>query len=107
MWTAIHPRLSVGSRETPPGDHVLAPAVHIMIGDPVARGHGAGRAALTAVIDHLSGADEHASLYSRHLTSNRPVTNLLRSASFRNLGEPYVDSDGLRWQNVVLDLTHH
>jgi RimJ/RimL family protein N-acetyltransferase len=89
-----------------PTDHVLAPAVHIMIGDPAARGHGVGRAALAAVIDHLSDADEHASLYSRHLTSNRPVTNLLRSAGFRNLGEPYVDSDGLRWQNVVLDLTH-
>jgi RimJ/RimL family protein N-acetyltransferase len=88
-----------------PTDHVLAPAVHIMIGDPNSRGHGVGRASLAAVIAHLSESDEHASLYSRHLTSNRPVTNLLRSAGFTNLGEPYVDPDGLRWQNVVLDLT--
>jgi GNAT superfamily N-acetyltransferase len=90
-----------------PTDHVLAPAVHLMIGDPTARGHGVGRAALAAVIDHISGTGEHAGLYSRHLTSNRPVTNLLASAGFRSLGEPYVDSDGLRWQNVLLDLTHH
>ena len=88
-----------------PTDHVLAPAVHIMIGDPTARGHGVGRAALTAVIDHISHTHKHPSLYSRHLTSNRPVINLLGSAGFRDLGEPYVDSDGLRWQNVVLDLT--
>jgi RimJ/RimL family protein N-acetyltransferase len=88
-----------------PTDHVLAPAVHIMIGDPSARGHGVGRAALAAVIAHLSESYEYASLHSRHLTANRPVTHLLRSAGFTDLGEPYVDSDGLRWQNVVLDLT--
>jgi RimJ/RimL family protein N-acetyltransferase len=90
-----------------PTDHVLAPAVHIMIGDPNARGHGVGRAALAAVIDHISEIDKYATLYSSHLTSNRLVINLLRSAGFRNLDDPYSDSDGLRWQNVVLDLTHH
>jgi RimJ/RimL family protein N-acetyltransferase len=88
-----------------PTDHVLAPAVHIMIGDPTARGHGVGRAALAAVIAHLSG--RYPSLYSRHLTSNQPVTVLLASAGFENLGEPYAGPDGQRWQNVVLDLTRH
>jgi RimJ/RimL family protein N-acetyltransferase len=88
-----------------PTEHVPAPAVHIMIGDPTARGHGVGRAALAAVIARLS--ESHPSLYSRHLTSNQPVTVLLASAGFRNLGEPYAGADGLRWQNVVLDLTRH
>jgi RimJ/RimL family protein N-acetyltransferase len=89
-----------------PTDQLPAPAVHIMIGDRNARGRGLGRGALAAVVDHLAKGDDYARLYSRHLTANLPVANLLASVGFRNIGDPYLDSDGLRWQNVVLDRTH-
>lgn len=84
-----------------PTQYVPAPAVHIMIGDPEARGKGIGSAAIKAVIDHLklTGA---AHVFSRHLVENAGAAHLLHYLGFTNLGEPYSDKDSLRWQNVSL-----
>jgi len=84
--------------------NVSAPAIHIMIGDPEMRGKGVGFAASSKVIEHLQGLGFD-NVYSRHLTKNSGASNLLQSLGFTNLGEPYLDDDGLEWQNVAR--VHH
>jgi RimJ/RimL family protein N-acetyltransferase len=79
-----------------------APAVSLMIGDPAARHHGAGRHALVAVVQFLlgQGASE---VFARALVSNAASAGLLTRVGFGLLKEPYVDADGgLQWQNFVL-----
>lgn len=80
--------------------NVQAPAIHIMIGDPVVRGKGVGFAATSKVTEHLEGLGFE-TIYSRHLTKNNGASGLLQSLGFTNLGEPYTDEDGLEWQNVL------
>lgn len=87
-----------------PTDYLLAPAIHIMIGDPLQRGKGIGRCAYEAVVNYLKDEGSSDYLFSRHLTYNRPIANLLLGAGFEKHGEQYTDSDGLEWQNVRLSL---
>ncbi len=89
-----------------PTDYLLAPSIHIMIGDPAARGQGVGSQACSAVIDHMRKEGSYDYLYSRHLVKNTPANNLLKDLGFENLGEQYSDSDGLSWQNVSLGLNN-
>lgn len=77
---------------------VPAPAIHIMIGDPKARGKGIGFAATSKVTEHLEDLG-FKSIYSRHLTKNNGASGLLQSLGFTKLGNPYTDDDGLEWQN--------
>ncbi len=83
-------------------EYVSGPSIHFMIGDPDARGHGAGRAATQAVIDYLREEGKYQHLFSRHLMVNEGAKKLLESCGFEKLEEPYEDSDGLSWQNVAL-----
>jgi len=87
-----------------PTQHVPAPAVHIMLGDPAARGKGVGLAALQAVIGVLQRSGKYQHLYSRHLTANPGAAKLLAKAGFTDLDAEYADQDDLRWQNMRLDL---
>ncbi len=80
-----------------------APAVHIMIGDPSARGQGVGSASTNAVISYLEGQGEKA-VYTRCLTNNSTAIKLLEEQGFQTLGDKYIDENGLEWQNSKCDL---
>ena len=84
-------------------DKVPAPALHIMIGDPIARGKGVGGASAAAVIEYLRQQGETA-VYSRTLVHNTTAKKFLKSIGFVPEGEPYTDVDGLDWQNAALHL---
>lgn len=84
--------------------NVPAPAIHIMIGNPNVRGKGIGTASISAVIEHLRQSNT-TTVYSRYLLENEGSKHLLSSLGFGNLGEPYVDNDGLTFQNVSLELS--
>jgi RimJ/RimL family protein N-acetyltransferase len=85
-----------------PSEYVPAPAVHIMIGDPEVRSKGIGPIAMKSVIEYLVGLG-HKTIYTRHLVSNIVAGKLLKKFNFEELGEPYSDEDGLKWQNAVLN----
>lgn len=86
-----------------PTQEVLAPAIHIMVGDVDARGRGVGMASLKAVADYLMQQGEEV-LYSRVLVKNKVAAKLLEETGFELSGESYVDADGLEWQNATLYL---
>lgn len=88
--------------ELTPGEHMPAPAISLMIGDPAARGKGVGRASMQAVIGYLKKHTDYPTLYARRLTDNRGSAALLDSVGFRPLSEPYTDEDGLAFQNFSL-----
>jgi RimJ/RimL family protein N-acetyltransferase len=87
--------------------HVPSPSIHIMIGDPEARGQGVGPAAMQRVINFLEEdylkESKQDTIYSRHLLENTGATKLLEKLKFTDLGEPYSDKDNLWWQNMILD----
>lgn len=76
------------------------PMVSFMIGDPAARGHGVGRAALRAVVEFLA-AEGFPRVTARHIVGNAASAALLRNQGFRPIGSPAIDpEDGLTWQVV-------
>jgi RimJ/RimL family protein N-acetyltransferase len=83
-----------------PSEHVPAPAVHLMIGEPNVRGQGLGGAALRAVLRYLQTSGTEV-VYSRHLTNNKASAYLLAAADFAPQGQAYRDGAGLVWQNVA------
>ncbi len=85
-----------------PTNHLPAPSLHIMIGDPSARGLGLGSAAFQSVISFLQG--KYTAIYSRHLMTNKGSEKLLKKVGFAPLGATYEDEDGLNWQNVAIKL---
>lgn len=88
-----------------PKPDMPAPSIHLMLGDPAARGQGAGSAAFRAVLDWLRTNEAlYPLVYSRHLVANKPAAALLAKNNFIDLGEPYTDKDGLQWQNASLRL---
>jgi ribosomal protein S18 acetylase RimI-like enzyme len=84
-------------------NEVPGPAVHIMIGNPEARGRGIGDTVTKAVINYLR-EQGNSKIYSRRLISNDNAAKLLSQNGFVELDSPYTDRDGLTWQNVVLDM---
>ena len=86
-------------------EHLKAPAIHIMIGDPEARGKGIGKQAIGLVMRSMRSEKEFRTLYSRHLVDNTAAAAILRPYGFQKAGKPYGDADGLQWQNEVADLT--
>lgn len=84
-------------------NYLSAPAVHIMIGDPDARGQGVGSVSTASVINHLKDIG-YKKVYSRTLISNSTASKLLLDGGFKKLGEIYQDADGINWQNCVLEL---
>lgn len=83
-----------------PTEHLGAPSVHIMIGDPAARAKGIGSAAVQAVVDLLLEEGEYRVLHSRRLVENIGSAKLLAKAGFINDGGEYRDADGLAFQNM-------
>jgi RimJ/RimL family protein N-acetyltransferase len=102
-WMIEHNGAVVGAIwvDLEPSETVPAPAVHIMIGDPAARGQGIGTASTAAVIDYLKNKGEQR-IYSRTLTRNNIASSLLAENGFKPYGPPYKDSDELEWQNAML-----
>lgn len=86
--------------------YLLAPSIHIMIGNPDSRGHGVGTNAFEAVIDYLRSNGDYEYLYSRHLSENQIASKLLDGRGFVKSGGQYKDKDGLTWQNVKLKLAN-
>ncbi len=86
-------------------EYLPGPSVHIMIGDPHARGQGVGGNTILSVVDYMKQSGEHDTLYSRHLTSNERAASLLSETGFLPLGEPYADTSNLQWQNVLVQLS--
>jgi|GEM_PF-1904478 len=86
-----------------PTAQMPAPSIHLMVGDPRARGQGVGSAAYQAVLDWLRTAEAlYPLVYTRHLTRNQPAAALPAKHGFTALGEPYKDADGLEFQNYFL-----
>ena len=85
-------------------EYLPAPAIHIMIGDPASRGQGVGLDACRAVVNYIKANKAYNCLYSRCLVDNLASANLLKNLGFKKYGDQYLDSDGLSWQNAMLDL---
>ncbi len=83
-----------------PSEHLGSPSVHIIIGNPDARGKGIGLSTMTAVVDYLE-KQGHKQIYSRYLTDNAASRNLFAKLGFHEAGKPYIDEDNLQFQNVV------
>jgi len=85
--------------------NVKSPSIHIIIGDPEYRGKGIGISVMKAAIDYVRQSLNKKTIYSRHLVNNQAITNLTKTLGFENDGEPYVDDNGLNWQNIKLNLS--
>jgi RimJ/RimL family protein N-acetyltransferase len=83
-----------------PSEYLQSPSVHIMIGNPEARGKGIGLSTTAAVVEHLQ-KQGYTQVYSRYITNNEGSKNLLAKLGFHELGTPYTDEDNLEFQNVV------
>jgi len=83
---------------------VMAPSVHLMIGDSSFRRKGIGKAAMYAMITYLK-KNGYGTVHSRHLVSNEAVNGLCRSLGFIPDDQSYTDKDGLEWQNIKLLLS--
>lgn len=88
--------------ELNPTKYLDAPSVHVMIGDTAARGRGVATAALRSVIDWLQSTHEDIFIFTRYLVNNEASAQLLLKVGFEQDGEPYIDDEGLKWQNVIL-----
>lgn len=82
--------------------NVYPPSVHLMIGDKDYRGKGIGKVVMQTLLQYIKDHIDSRVIYSRHLTSNIVVANMNRGLGFVNDKEPYVDNNGLEWQNVKL-----
>lgn len=86
-------------------DHgVKSPGVHIMIGNPDYRGKGIGRAVMGSAINYVHEVLHFKIIYTRHLANNTPIAKLNESLGFIKDGEPYLDDNSLRWQNIKVIL---
>jgi predicted GNAT family N-acyltransferase len=82
--------------------NVLPPSVHLMIGDKTYRGRGVGKVVMQTLIQYINDTTDSPAIYSRHLKSNVVVTKMNQSLGFINDKQPYVDDNGLEWQNIKL-----
>lgn len=81
---------------------IKPPSIHIMIGDPEYRGKGIGRSVMEAAIKYIRDDLGYKTIYTRHLTSNVPISKLNESLGFEMDGDSYTDDNGLVWQNIKL-----
>jgi RimJ/RimL family protein N-acetyltransferase len=88
VWADLEPKHGVPS-----------PSIHIMIGDSTVRGKNVGFTASSRVVKYLEEMGQE-TIYSRHLAENTKAKDMLRRLGFKDMGEPYIDQDGLEWQNV-------
>ena len=83
-------------------DELESPAVHVAIEDANPRGSEIEIAVLKDMISYAYRNIPSEHLYSRYETSSLMGDKLLKQLGFEKDGDPYVDDDGLKWQNVVL-----
>ncbi len=81
---------------------VLPPSVHLMIGDKSFRGRGISKVVMQTLIRYIKDNTDTHTIYSRHLKSNIVVANMNQGLGFINDNAPYVDNNGLEWQNIKL-----
>ena len=86
-----------------PKDYLPSPAVHIMIGEPEARGLRVGTESIKLVVEYLKNQGFE-NLYSRALTTNSVARSLLLINGFKLYRDRYTDKDGVEWQNVAVNL---
>lgn len=79
---------------------VRAPSIHLMIGDASYRGKGIGQMVMRFMIDYVRDVLKGDCVYSRNLVSNEKIAHINAKLGLVNDGEPYVDEDGLLWQNT-------
>lgn len=105
-WSVFYKTKTVGAIwvDLKPNEHLASPSIHIMIGDPTARGKGIGQAAMEAAINLLEQEGGYQAVYSRHVTENIGSAKLLAKVGFINDGAEYTDVDGLTFQNVIRPL---
>jgi RimJ/RimL family protein N-acetyltransferase len=84
---------------------VKPPSIHILIGDPDYRGKGIGSSVMQAAIEYSKNELHFPTIYSRHLVSNVVVTLLNESLGFVKDGKPYIDTNGLEWQGIKLEIS--
>ena len=84
--------------------HVQQPSIHIMIGNPDYRGKGIGKAVMQSAVHFIKSTLEQKTIYSRHLVTNATVANLNKSLGFEKDGLPYTDNNGLKWQNIKMNV---
>lgn len=79
------------------------PSISIMIGEVTARGRGIGKKVMNMAMDYLqrSGYKE---VNARYLLENSASKAMNAGLGFIKSGEPYVDEDGLKWQNIKKEL---
>jgi RimJ/RimL family protein N-acetyltransferase len=86
--------------ELRPIEYLNAPSMHIMIGEPSARGQGTGGQAFRAVANYLECERHESVIYTRHLLDNIGSAKLAAASGFQEDGALYEDANGLRWQNM-------
>lgn len=79
------------------------PSVSIMIGDITSRGQGIGKKVMNVVMDYLR-RNGYKEVYARYLLDNTASKAMNLGLGFVKNGEPYVDEDGLVWQNIKKEL---
>ena len=84
-------------------EHLKAPALHIMIGDPSSRGMGIGKVVMEAMLNFAQTQLHVNVVYSRHLTSNRVIAKVNDYLGFQKDGNPYTEKNGQIFQNVRLN----
>jgi RimJ/RimL family protein N-acetyltransferase len=86
-------------------EHVASPAVHIMIGDKSYRGKGIGKTVIEEMIRYAKEILKANTLHSRYLVNNVGIAHLMQALGFIKDGQPYKDTGGLEFQNIMLDLS--
>lgn len=85
------------STKIAPEEH--GPSLSIMIGDVSMRGKGIGTRVMRRVIEYLF-AEGYPEVNARYLVDNDASRAMNASVGMREVGQAYVDDDGLEWQNV-------
>lgn len=79
------------------------PSISIMIGDAASRGQGIGKKVMNMAMDYLQRSS-YKEVNARYLLDNTASKVMNLGLGFIKKGEPYVDEDGLVWQNIRKDL---
>lgn len=105
VWMIEHDKRVIGAVEIglkiPKEEN--GPSISIMIGDVAARGKGIGKKVMNGAMDYLrhSGYKE---VRARYLLDNAVSKAMNLGLGFIKTGDPYVDDDGLMWQNIKKEL---
>lgn len=82
--------------------YLPAPWVTVFIGETASRGSGVGTTVLRAVIAWLAQEKGEEMIFARYRLGNEASAQMLLKAGFEDDGNPYTDTRGIGWQNVIL-----